>query len=356
MQVPKMNQLLQIKALSQARSILISLKSFQNDPKLIDQYLSSLSTKELLETAAEMANEGAYVLSQDGMIIVKYLEEKWASGVPIEQLDTIIKDKTNNKEFRAFLIDWMEKRKSDNQIEAMVDTLLSIGVDKTEDENLRQYAFLKLRKLSDNPDIKQSQYKSLESIFYDSSTPPTVKGAILTTMRRTGHPNLQNAINSVMSNSTQNAGIVLRHAVVAGVKSKQYDNISQIKELSLTTQDPEVYGTMVYALGLINSEEAVKAIVSVYGRFNNRDIGNYALESNQKTILSMLDVNKPNETIVTGITAANLAKLPCATDNLQALITYGPTQEIRNKAQVALNEINATPKSAFPSNSNKWED
>ncbi|MFC4769012.1 hypothetical protein [Effusibacillus consociatus] len=166
------------------------LKSFQ-DSNAMNQYLSSLSTKDLLETAAELANQGENVLSQEGLILVPHLKKRWSNGVPAQQIDTMIKDKTNPKEFRMFLINFLNNRKAENQTEQVIDTILTMASDKTEDASIRWYSLLKVRELSGNATKKQAQEETLKAIFKDPATPASVKGAALTAMRRTGSPELQ---------------------------------------------------------------------------------------------------------------------------------------------------------------------
>lgn len=108
------------------------LKSFNQNSTEVENYLASLTTKGLLETAAELANEGENVLAQQGVILTPYLKKKWSNGVPSNEMITLIKDKANNKEFRAFLIDGFEKKKAPDQIDHLADTLISIGSDKME--------------------------------------------------------------------------------------------------------------------------------------------------------------------------------------------------------------------------------
>ena len=107
---------------------------------------------------------------------------------------------------------------------------------------------------------------------------------------------------------------------------------------------------------LIKDEESVKAILEVYGKFNNADVANYGLRANEKTILGMLDITKTPDTVLSGIKAARLIELHSAVDKLQFILTNAPTELSKNEAQLALNEINANPGSAFPLNSAKWED
>ena len=174
-------------------------------------------------------------------------------------------------------------------------------------------------------------------------------------MRRTGNRDFQQTVVSVMNNTNQFPSIVVRHAVVEGVKSGLYTDITKMKNLAAATQDPELYSSTVYALGLLKTSEAVKAITSVYGRYSNADVGNASLKNNETTILNMLNSDQTND-ILAGITATQLIKLHPAVEKLQLIEVNSKNEIIRNKAHDAIVEIEATPKSNFPSNSYKWED
>ena len=135
-----------------------------------------------------------------------------------------------------------------------------------------------------------------------------------------------------------------------------YKDTNKIKFIAKNTLNSEVYASSVYALSLLRNEEALKAVIEVYGKHNNNDIGYFALISNQKLILNMLDNNQSKENLLDAIKASELINLHAALDKLQEIANSNSDSEVRSKANDAFNKINNIPRSAFPSNADKWED
>ncbi|WP_407312306.1 hypothetical protein [Desulfosporosinus sp. SB140] len=80
-------------------------------------------------------------------------------------------------------------------------------------------------------------------------------------------------------------------------------------DLVASTNDKEVYGSTILALGINGGIEAIKSIVSNYGRFDNQDICNYSLERNHKTVMGLLNLNQSSDKIQLGISVAKLTKV-----------------------------------------------
>lgn len=332
------------------------LKSFNYDMKLTEAYLSQLNAKELLEVVAEYSTEDDNTFNDSIGMISPHLKNKMKGGIYTQQLDEILKDKTNNKKYRVFLIDLYSNLKSPDQNDFVSETLLTLATDKSENEDIRSYALGELKQESKDKVKKDKQDKALRDHFYDATTPDKVKANILTAMRRTNNPYLYEAITSVLDKYEQKDPLLVRHALVSGAKSGMYKDTNKIKFIAKNTLNSEVYASSVYALSLLRNEEALKAVIEVYGKHNNNDIGYFALISNQKLILNMLDNNQSKENLLDAIKASELINLHAALDKLQEIANSNSDSEVRSKANDAFNKINNIPRSAFPSNADKWED
>ncbi|WP_349408977.1 hypothetical protein [Pseudalkalibacillus sp. SCS-8] len=331
------------------------IKSLQHDPSAMNEYLSKLNTNELLETAAEFANQGEYTLDQEGLVLVSHLQKKFKVGVPFQEINNHIKDNTHNNKFRMFLIDSSTHPNNKMPVEEVLKTLYSLGIDKTESKSIRKYALLKIRQPSTNPIRKAEQEEKLLSIFNNENETAEVRGAAITAMRRVGHPQLEGVVNAVISNPSKYSDIIVRHAVVTGAKSKILIDKEKIKAIASNTTNSEVYDSTVYALGIQGGVKGVKSLLSLYGQGDDH-IVKYSLISNKKTILSMLNLNQTNEIISNGIKAAQIIKLHSAVNKLELIVENATDITLQKNAESALAEIMATPKSKFPSNSPKWED
>lgn len=332
------------------------IKELQGDHQALSMYLSQLSTKDLLETAAELADSGEFALDQQGIIIIPELKKRWENKVPRE-VEQMIKDKTKSKKFRLFLMDSYSGIVKGDEVhdEAVLDSLLSVALDKTENGEIRSYALLKIRKPSKNPEKKKLHETKLKELFNDLNTPASVRGAVVTAMKRSGNPYLQETVEEVMLNTGKYPSIVVRHAIAEGAKSGKFKDIVKMKDLANKTQDPEVYATTVNSLGLLQTQEAVKAIVEIAGKHNNPEIAGYALMQNQAKILEMLALSQGKDTMLAGIAAVELIQLHSAVEKLEAIVTSTPDAKIRSKAQQVLAVIKATPQLGVPSNAHKWE-
>lgn len=326
--------------------------------KAINYYLSQLSVKDLLETAAEYSPEKDF--EQTAQILVPHFKRLWAEDVPYSEAKKIILDKTHHSKFRIFVLDGITNSANMKgyQSEDVTDTLLAIAQDNTDNEDVRRYALHKLRKpgaFSKTTSLINNNVETeLLNIYNDQAAPAKVKAAVITSMRRTGDHNFNGIVKTILSEPEKYPTIIVRHAVIDGAKSGvAKDYINNLENLAATTQDPEIYASTVYALGIIGGQDAVKAVISLYGKYDNADIGNFALLSNQKTILSMLDLKQSEETISVGITAANLINLHSSTELLQQIADNSKNQKLQNDAIAALNKIKNAPKWK---NSNKWED
>lgn len=309
-----------------------------------------------MEAVAEYSTEEESTFTASIFMISPHLKNKMKGGIHAQELDILVKNKTYNTNYRLFLIDLYSNVKSQDQKDFVSETLLTLATDKSENDDVRWYSLGELKEESKDKAKKDKQDKALADLFYDATTPDKVKGNTLTAMRRSNNPHLLDAINSVIDNHEQKEPLLVRHAVVSAGKSGQYNDTNKIKDIAKSTLDPEVYASSVYALGLLRTEESLKAVLEVYGKHNNSDIGNGALTMNQKLILNMLDNNQSKENILDAIKASELIGLHSALDKLQEIVDNNADSELRIKASDASNKINEIPRSAFPSNADKWED
>ncbi|MFZ3171570.1 MAG: hypothetical protein WA118_06275 [Carboxydocellales bacterium] len=328
--------------------------------KAINRYLSQLDIKELLETAAEINLNGR--LEQEGQIIVPHIKKAWHNGVPYKDTSAVVKDKDHNPKFRIFVLDGITNSANQQGYESsdVIDTILSIAQDNSDNEDVRRYALLKLRKpgaFTKNESIGGAAEKSeLFSLFNEQASPAKVKGAAITAMRRTKDPNFKAALNAVLTNPEKYPSIVIQHAALDAAKGglgKIF--ITQLRNLAETTKDADLFGSTVYALGLTTGSEAVNTIVSTYGKFGNESIARFSLIRNQKIILSMLDINQSDELVSAGIKAAEKIKLQSSIVLLENIAVNSRNQELRNAAKIAAEEIKTSPEQ-LPDNFYKWED
>ncbi|MCP4549391.1 MAG: hypothetical protein GY835_23295 [bacterium] len=330
---------------------------FQRDPRksqksLLAQYLSNLSTKGIFELANELAEEG--LLEINGMALAPPLKSRWQAEVPLDQICEMILDGSYDPKFRAFLIDVTPKvaalaLQERTQIQKAI---LAVAQDETDHPNLRRYALLQLRKplrLQESSETEQvpspqeddSTANSLSTIFNDPNSPPGLKGASLTAMRRAEDPAFAQAVSQVLAAPKDHPDIVVRHAVVSAAKSSHPEEfLPHIREITTTTDNPEVYGSSVYALGLIGNRDAVLALVLAFGRHGNERTGTNALRKNYQTILSMLDPDQRQDHLRAAIAAAQLIGLPGSREKLEILADSELSPELRRQASEALSNLN----------------
>ncbi|MCX7571009.1 HEAT repeat domain-containing protein [Tumebacillus sp. DT12] len=340
------------------------IRELKGKPQEIDAYVSNLNTQEILEAAYELSNAGELALDQQGAMFVPLLKKRWDAGLPMEDIASMVKDKTNNDNFRSFLLDGTvsvgfkkervaSEATQDSEKEKLGDLLIELASDKSEKEAVRKYSLMKLRDVPKDGGKKAKQEKALADIVNDTDTPAAVKGAALTAMKRTNHPGLAQAVAEVMKNPLSEEGILVRHAVAEGAKSGTLKDIKVMKQLAKDTKDAEVYATTVYSIGLLGGPESVLAVLDVYGKYGNTDIANYTLERNQKTVLSMLETGQPREYILAALQAVMYAKLRTAEANVETLVNHTDI-EVREKAAQVLVSLKALPVNNIPSNAEKW--
>jgi hypothetical protein len=175
-------------------------------------------------------------------------------------------------------------------------------------------------------------------------------------MRKLGDTELDACLQEILSNKDKYEDIILRHAMVESAKNKSLKQyVDNIKNIAETTDNYEVYGSAIYALEISGGIEEIKAIVSVYGAHNNVDICYGALRKNKKTILSMLSLEQPKETIIYGIKAAKLADMPSAISYMNEIKSNTKDKEILNEIKSAIDTIDINNKIDYDLEK-KWEE
>jgi hypothetical protein len=139
--------------------------------KAIKEYISKLDDKELLEIAAEIAEIDSENFEQSVMLVAPYLKGKWEE-IPQEYIMKIAKDKKYSLKFRTFVIDGITTLKNSNSVDLNIinEDLQIIANDIKEDEGIRNYALLKLRKNN-----KKDMKSKLSSIVNDESQSAEVR-------------------------------------------------------------------------------------------------------------------------------------------------------------------------------------
>lgn len=322
----------------------------ENGDILVREYLSSMKLKDILETAAEFADEGHLISS--GLLLSPYYQKELDKNPQISEINKVILDKNYNEIFRAFVLDGITNSKTiegykNNEI---INTMMSIISDPLEKPYIRRFALLKLRKQPNNIELR----KELIKIFKDENAPAEVRGASITAMRRIEDPNFQEVVDDVLNNYTNYHGEIIRYAAIEAAKSKKNKNYytKLLSKIAKETNNKEVYGSTIFSLGIVGGPDAVKAIVDNYGRFGDDLSCNSALKRNYKSIISLIDLNQPIENITVGIKAAKYAGLTPAIDALQLIVNNSPDKNIVNQAQDAINYIKSNPAT---DNYHKWE-
>lgn len=291
--------------------------------------------------------------SPDFAGFIPYFSKIWEEGkqpVSYEKLSEISTNHSYNSLFRAFVIDMGLRVNNDEgrKSKKMLNALHVIIQDESENARLRRFAVMNLL---DVGEYKNGNNESiLLKVFKNERTPSEVKGALLTAMGRTGDPNLNNTIKEVLHESHKYSNIVKRHAVITAAKrGLAVENLDKIKIILEETNDPEVYASSIYALGLTEEPEAIKIIVDNYDKFNNSHIGDNALEKNKTTITNMLKTVQSVHLVSAGIKAATILKFEEFLPSLEQL-QYSEVIDKQTLENI-INEIKVDLKQSNP----KWE-
>ena len=321
------------------------------------EYLSTLDMKGILETASEMAEDGNLI--DDGVELIPYIKQKVASdGLPYSEFCSIIQDNKYNSTFRAFMIDILYsilKHRGDvaNKEKAnLVDVLLSLGENKSNDPGLRRYALLKIRR--NLKKINASEEKRLYDVFLNKDAPDIARGAAITAMRRMESSNLEKALHAVLSNPDNYPDTVIRHAVVTAAKSGfGVSYVNNIYNIAISTTNKQLYGSSIYALGIIGGTNAICTLVNLYEQHQPSRLFVNAFKKNADRIKFMLNLDNDKIIISSGITAAKIGGICSAGKYLQKIFNNIDDKSLRKKSQEAIQVLSKTTpdKSIY-----KWEE
>lgn len=378
------------KHLKEINDRLISLgngKRHEERLEKIHDYLSGLDTEELLGIALELADVND--LESSGLVLVPHLKKTMSKGFSSSKICNMIKDKKHNSKFRAFLIDIATKLpkqylvktnnitssdsnndnpnlsivKSDTGNSEINETLISLVEDKSNKAELRRYALLQMGKENSNltaitnekemvAEFETSENRLLKIFRNDKSSP--VRGAAITALRRLKSSNLESVLNETLSAPEDFDDIIIRHAVVSAAKSNLRDEyVGQIKKIAFAKRGCEVYGSAIYALGIIGNIDAICAIADVYHQYGFQRTIRSAFRKNEKTILSMLTFDKDSYVISCGILAVRIGRIAAAKELIESVATTHENPLLRKEAQKVLDEIGHYETIEFQ---HKWED
>lgn len=158
--------------------------------------------------------------------------------------------------------------------------------------------------------------------------------------------NTEKQIGNILKNpdkfNQQSVQIAVIKSATEGYGEKYIEEMITILQ---TTNNREIHGSTLYALGLVGTPVAVKALVEYY--YVPEDVL-YALQTNENTIISMLDKNQPQHIITAGIEAAKLLKFVSFINPLNDIINEYPNKEIQETAKEVLEQINQNPQKNNP--------
>lgn len=153
---------------------------------------------------------------------------------------------------------------------------------------------------------------------------------------------ISNILNHPDKYNDQSIRIAVTKSAKEGYGDKYVDEMAMILQ---TTNSREIYSSTIYALGIIGTPNSIKVIVE-----NNKDydILSYALQTNEDIILSMLNLNQPQNIINAGIEAAKLLEFSSFIQSLSNIKNNYPNNEIQTRAAEVLKQISENPKRNNP--------
>ena len=297
------------------------------------------------DTSAQKALKLVTQLVKDGQLdsaareLTRHLSSNWRDHLSFDQITTFIANSSSDVPLRTLLIDFLIHTGdlTDEEKDRLSQVLLTLAESHETDTALRKYALLALR-----DGIATDRMTQLRNIAEESATPPAVRGAAITALRRTGDEMHNAVVSAVLDNAATAETEVLRHAVVSAAKAGIASNrIGKLREIAMTTKDADVYASTIYALGLVGTQEAVVAIMNGYGRYENKHIARYALQKSEPAILQMLAADQPPQMLTVGIQAARSGGIAAAIQPLSSLRDGHADAEIRSKANEAIADLSA---------------
>ena len=267
-------------------------------------YVSELNLNELFEFAYELAEIDS--LDFNCQIFVPFIKTLIRNDNDINDTLELISQENFNPKFRAFLIDIVTKEistKDTSYFDNLQQILLSVASETSADPFLRGYALMQLRS-------KTNELYPILTDLMNSSSEPEVISSLLTAMRRTNHPDLEENVSKILSQPENYDDEILRHAAVSIAKSGLgISYVSHIGEIATTTESRKVYNSMIYSLGLIRDPESVCEIVNSSGRYDEK-ILIYSILINQITVENMVRSDQGKKYIINGLKAIQIANIP----------------------------------------------
>jgi hypothetical protein len=162
--------------------------------------------------------------------------------------------------------------------------------------------------------------------------------------------NSEKAIGNILKHPDQYNDHSVQVAVVKAAKDGYGDKyVDEMAAILQSINNEEFYNSTrnstIYALGLIGTPDSIKAIIE-HSNVPN-DIS-FALSMNEHTIISMLDVNQPEDMISAGIEAAKLLKFGSFMQPLSKIKDNNLSKETQERAAKVLKQISQKPQKNNP--------
>lgn len=159
------------------------------------------------------------------------------------------------------------------------------------------------------------------------------------------YQNSEKAISNILKHPDKYNEQSIRIAVTKSAKEGYGDKyVDEMTEILQTSNSREIYNSTIYALGIIGTPNSIRVIIE-----NHNDsviIG--SLQMNEDVIISMLDVNQPQNMINAGIKAARLLEFSSFIQSLNNIKNHYPNNEIQARAAEVIKHINENPKKNNP--------
>lgn len=162
--------------------------------------------------------------------------------------------------------------------------------------------------------------------------------------------NSEKEISKILKNpdryNEQSVQIAVIKSAKDGYGNKYVDEMIAILQ-SINSEEAynSTRNSTIYALGIIGTPNSIKALIEHYNV--PRDIS-YALRMNEDTILSMLDVNQPQDMINAGIEAAKLLEFRSFIQPLSKIKNNYLSKETQELASKVLQQISQNPQENNP--------
>lgn len=302
--------------------------------------LHQMNAREVLALAKQLTGTGRFDGNERALAL--QLARNWRESLTFAELRAALTDSTNDPKLRAFLVDFLIHAANLTPEESILldSTLIAIAEITTSDPSLRRYALMALRNQSDD-----GQTQRIRAIAQHQETPPEVRSAAITAMRRTGDVTGHDAVaREVLTKTEGSPSIVLRHAMVSLAKGgNAAEHTKTFASIATTTDDPQVHASAIYSLGMAKSIEAVMAIIDSAGRHANAPIVRHSLQASEPTILKMLAADQPSAVLESAIDASRMGGLVSAIPLLRLLTDVSATAQVRAKLLQTIEELSKLP-------------